>query len=81
MVVDVGGGTTEVAVLSMGGIVFANSVRVGGDKMDDAIIGYVRRNHNLLIGESTAEQVKKMIGPLAIQKTGKVPPFKLRDAT
>ena len=62
MVVDVGGGTTEVAVLSMGGIVFANSVRVGGDKMDEAIIGYVRRNHNLLIGESTAEQVKKMIG-------------------
>ena len=62
MVVDVGGGTTEVAVLSMEGIVFANSVRVGGDKMDDAIIGYVRRNQNLLIGESTAEQVKKMIG-------------------
>ena len=62
MVVDVGGGTTEVAVLSMGGIVFANSVRVGGDKMDDAIIGYIRRNHNLLIGDSTAEEIKKLIG-------------------
>ncbi|GAB4130481.1 MAG: rod shape-determining protein [Rhodothalassiaceae bacterium] len=62
MVVDIGGGTTEVAVLSLAGIVFATSVRVGGDKMDDAIIAYVRRNHNLLIGESTAERIKKEIG-------------------
>lgn len=62
MVVDIGGGTTEVAVLSLGGIVFATSVRVGGDKMDDAIIAYIRRNHNLLIGESTAERIKKEIG-------------------
>ena len=62
MVVDIGGGTTEVAVLSLGGIVFATSVRVGGDKMDEAIIAYIRRNHNLLIGESTAERVKKEIG-------------------
>ena len=52
MVVDIGGGTTEVAVLSLGGIVYSRSVRVGGDKMDEAIIGYIRRNHNLLIGES-----------------------------
>ncbi len=62
MIVDIGGGTTEVAVLSLGGIVYAISVRVGGDKMDEAIISYVRRNHNLLIGESTAEKIKKQIG-------------------
>ena len=62
MVVDIGGGTTEVAVISLGGIVYARSVRVGGDKMDDAIISYIRRTHNLLIGESTAERIKKEIG-------------------
>ena len=62
MVVDIGGGTTEVAVISLGGIVYARSVRVGGDKMDEAIIGYIRRNHNLLIGEASAERIKKEIG-------------------
>ena len=62
MVVDIGGGTTEVAVISLGGIVYAKSVRVGGDKMDEAIIAYIRRVHNLLIGESTAEKIKKEIG-------------------
>lgn len=62
MVVDIGGGTTEVAVISLGGVVYARSVRVGGDKMDEAISNYIRRNHNLLIGESTAERVKKEIG-------------------
>jgi len=62
MVVDIGGGTTEVAVLSLGGIVYARSVRVGGDKMDDAIISYIRRTQNLLIGETTAEKIKKTIG-------------------
>ena len=62
MVVDVGGGTTEVAVLSLGGVVYARSVRVGGDKMDEAIIGYIRRNHNLLVGEGSAERIKKQIG-------------------
>jgi rod shape-determining protein MreB and related proteins len=62
MIVDIGGGTTEVAVLSLRGVVYANSVRVGGDKMDDAIIAYIRRNHNLLIGETTAERIKKEIG-------------------
>lgn len=67
MVVDIGGGTTEVAVLSLGGIVYACSVRVGGDKMDDAIISYIRRTHNLLIGESTAEKIKKDIGSAIIK--------------
>ncbi|MBC8269718.1 MAG: rod shape-determining protein [Rhodospirillaceae bacterium] len=62
MVVDIGGGTTEVAVLSLGGIVYARSVRVGGDKMDEAIIGYIRRNHNLLVGESSASRIKEEIG-------------------
>jgi len=62
MVVDIGGGTTEVAVLSLGGIVYARSVRIGGDKMDEAIIGYIRRNHNLLVGESSAERIKNEIG-------------------
>jgi rod shape-determining protein MreB len=62
MVVDIGGGTTEVAVISLGGIVYSRSVRVGGDKMDEAIISYIRRNHNLLIGESSAERIKIEIG-------------------
>ncbi|MGB6230471.1 MAG: rod shape-determining protein [Litorimonas sp.] len=62
MIVDIGGGTTEVAVLSLDGIVYSRSVRVGGDKMDDAIIQYVRRTTNLLIGEMTAERVKKEVG-------------------
>ncbi|MGI4851851.1 MAG: rod shape-determining protein [Janthinobacterium lividum] len=62
MVVDIGGGTTEVAVLSLGGIVYARSVSIGGDNMDEAIINYIRRNHNLLIGESSAEKIKKEIG-------------------
>lgn len=62
MIVDIGGGTTEVAVLSLSGIVYARSARVGGDKMDEAIISYIRRYHNLLIGEATAERIKKEIG-------------------
>ena len=62
MVVDIGGGTTEVAVLSLGGIVYSRSVRIGGDKMDEAIIGYIRRNHNLLVGEASAERIKESIG-------------------
>ncbi|MFD1611716.1 rod shape-determining protein [Sphingomonas tabacisoli] len=62
MVVDIGGGTTEVAVLSLRGLAYTTSVRVGGDKMDEAIASYVRRNHNLLIGEATAERIKKDVG-------------------
>ena len=70
LVVDVGGGTTEVAVLSLGGIVYSKSVRVGGDKMDESIISYIRRNHNLLIGESSAERIKKEIGVAAPPEDG-----------
>ena len=62
MVVDIGGGTTEVAILSLGNIVYAHSVRVGGDRFDEALINYMRRNNNLLIGETTAERIKKEIG-------------------
>src|SRR6478672_8671633 len=62
MVLDIGGGTSEVAVISLNGIVYASSVRIGGDRFDDAIINYVRRNHGTLIGESTAERIKVEIG-------------------
>lgn len=70
LVVDVGGGTTEVAVLSLGGIVYAKSTRTGGDKMDEAITAYIRRNHNLLIGEASAEKIKLAIGGAAPPEDG-----------
>jgi rod shape-determining protein MreB len=70
MVVDIGGGTTEVAVISLGGIVYSRSVRVGGDKMDEAIISYIRRNHNLLIGEGSAERIKLEIGAACVPYAG-----------
>jgi len=62
MVVDIGGGTTEVATLSLNGIVWSDSVKVGGDRFDDSIIKYVRRNYGMVIGEATAEKIKKQIG-------------------
>src|SRR5690606_37044455 len=62
MVVDIGGGTTEVAVISRYGIVYAQSARIGGDKFDESIINYVRRNHGMLIGDATAERVEIEIG-------------------
>ena len=62
MVVDIGGGTTEVAVVALGGLVYSGSVRVGGDKFDEAIVNYVRRNYGMLIGEATAETIKKAVG-------------------
>jgi rod shape-determining protein MreB len=68
MVVDIGGGTTEVGVISIGGMALSTSVRVGGDKMDEAIFSHVRRTHNLMIGEATAERVKKEIGTARIGK-------------
>jgi rod shape-determining protein MreB and related proteins len=60
--VDIGGGTTEVGVMSLGGMVYKGSIRVGGDKFDEAIINYIRRNYGMLIGEQTAEAIKKNIG-------------------
>ena len=71
MVVDIGGGTTEVAVLSLGDVVYARSVRIGGDRMDDAIVSYLRRHHNLLIGEQTAEKVKTSIGTARMPDDGR----------
>lgn len=81
MVVDIGGGTTEVAVISLGGIVYARSIRVGGDKMDEAIISYIRKNHNLLVGEATAERVKKAIAAASTPTEGEgmTIPVKGRD--
>ena len=65
MIVDIGGGVTEVAVISLKGIVFSRSIRVGGEKMDEAIVQYAKRRYNLLLGEQTAEDVKKRIGSAA----------------
>jgi rod shape-determining protein MreB len=62
MIIDIGGGTTEVAIISMSGIVFSKSVRIAGDEMDEAIVNYIKRKYNLLIGERTAEEVKIQIG-------------------
>ena len=75
MIVDIGGGTTEVAVISLAGIVYSQSVRVGGDKMDDAIAAYLKRKYNLAIGEQTAERIKIQIGnayPMEKQLTTEV---------
>ena len=65
MIVDIGGGTTDIAVISLSGIVYCRSVRVAGNEMDDAIIQYIKRKHNLLIGERTAETIKIQIGSAA----------------
>ena len=62
MVVDIGGGTTEIAVLSLGGVVYSNSIRIAGDAMDQSIITYMRKKYNLLVGEASAEKIKKEIG-------------------
>ena len=70
MVVDIGGGTSEVAVLSLGGIVYSRSVRIGGDKMDQAIVQYLRRERKILIGEMTAERIKKEIGSAVQPENG-----------
>ena len=71
IIIDIGGGTAEIGIISLGGMVYSKSVRVGGDKMDDAIISYVRRYHNLLIGESTAEKIKMTIGAACVPENGK----------
>lgn len=79
MIVDIGGGTTEIAVISLSGIVCSQSVRVAGDKMDDAIVQYVKRKYNLLIGERTAELVKVTIGTAYPDKDVKTMEIKGRD--
>lgn len=79
MIVDIGGGTTEVAVISLGGIVSHRSVRVAGDEMDEAIIQHIRRNYNLLIGERTAEDIKKTIGTACPQESEMIMDVRGRD--
>ena len=79
MIVDIGGGTTEVAVISLSGVVYSNSTRVGGDKMDEAIINYVKRKYNLLIGERTAELIKIQIGTAYPEQDLRVMEVKGRD--
>lgn len=79
MIVDIGGGTTEVAVISLSGIVYSQSVRVAGDKMDEAIVQYVKRKYNLLIGERTAELIKITIGTAYPEKEIKTVDIKGRD--
>lgn len=78
MIVDIGGGTTEVAVISLGGIVYAKSVRTGGDTFDEAIIAHTRRVNNLLIGEATAEKIKKTIGSACEPENGEGEIMKIR---
>ncbi|MGD2063467.1 MAG: rod shape-determining protein [Nitrospirota bacterium] len=79
MVVDVGGGTTDVAIISLAGIVFSQSVRVGGDKMDDAILQHIKRKYNLLVGERMAEKVKIQLGSAFATSEGKTMEVKGRD--
>jgi rod shape-determining protein MreB len=79
MIVDIGGGTTEVAVISLSGIVYSQSVRVAGDKMDEAVVQYVKRKYNMLIGERTAELIKITIGTAYPEKEIKTVDIKGRD--
>ena len=79
MIVDIGGGTTEIAVISLGGIVTCNSLRVGGDKMDLAILDYIKKKHNLAVGEQTAEEIKIKIGTALAEKEEKKLEIRGRD--
>ena len=79
MIVDIGGGTTEVAVISMNGIVYSESIRVGGDKMDEAIIQYLKRKYNFLLGESSAEKLKMEMGTALVEGENETTEIKGRD--
>ena len=79
MIVDIGGGTTEVAVISLSGVVYSNSTRVGGDKMDEAIINYIKRKYNLLVGERSAEKIKIEVGTAFPENELRVMEIKGRD--
>lgn len=79
MVVDIGGGTTEVAVISLGGIVTSNSIRIAGDNFDEAIVNYIRKTYNLLIGERTAEAIKVEIGSAGAVETNEKMEIRGRD--
>jgi rod shape-determining protein MreB and related proteins len=79
MVVDIGGGTTEVAIISLGGIVTSQSIRVAGDEMDEAVIQYIKKNYNLMIGERTAEALKLEIGSARVDEAGESMDIRGRD--
>ncbi len=79
MIVDIGGGTTEVAVISLSGVVYSNSTRVGGDKMDEALINYIKRKYNLLVGERSAEKIKIEVGTAFPENELRVMEIKGRD--
>lgn len=79
MVVDIGGGTTDIAIISLGGIVVSESLRVGGDKFDDAIIRYIKKMYNMMIGERTAEEIKIQIGTAYPEGEGKLMEIRGRD--
>jgi len=79
MVIDIGGGTTEIAIMSLNGIVYSDSLRVGGDVFDDTIVKYVRRAHGIIIGEATAEQIKEEVGSAFPSKVVKKIEFRGRD--
>ena len=79
MVVDIGGGTTEVAIISLGGIVTSQSIRVAGDEMDEAIITYIRKTYNLMIGDRTAEAIKLEIGSAEASENGESMEIRGRD--
>ena len=79
MVVDIGGGTTEVAVISLGGIVTSRSIRIGGDEMDEAIVQYIKRTYNLMIGERTAEEVKINVGAAIVPEVDESMDIRGRD--
>jgi rod shape-determining protein MreB len=79
MIVDIGGGTSEIAVISLGGVVYGNSLRIAGDKMDEAIINYIRRKYNILIGEQTTEKIKHTIGCAIASNSNQIMAIKGRD--
>lgn len=79
MIVDIGGGTSDVAIISLGGIVTSRSIRIGGDEMDEAIINYIKRTYNLMIGERTAEDIKIQIGSAYLENTSETYSVRGRD--
>ena len=79
MIVDIGGGTTDIAVISLGGVVVSTSIKVAGDKFDDAVIKYIRKKHNVLIGERTAEQIKQEVGCVHLGEEEKITEVKGRN--
>ncbi len=81
MVIDIGGGTTEIAIMSLNGIVYSDSLRIGGDVFDDTIVRYVRREHGIIIGDSTAEKIKEEVGSAYKTKAVKKIEFRGRDVT